>query len=380
MLMGLLVLVGTAYFIVVQPPPTFQAAPAQSEVTRLQEEGVLPMGPFAANDKIEEGVFEVPAMDEMMLEAAADNMDMGAMNMGGMDMSNDKPMDKGGDAPPVLDMDMNGDGVMDMSSSQMNPAGGMQMAEGATQKTGGMKMPDGSTMDMSGGAPAAPATDTKPADGMQMAEGGAGDMGGMKMPETTPMDMGNAAAPVLDMDMNGDGVMDMSSAEMKSGGSGSMAGMNMPGNNKPVDMADSEEADRMKAGMLAGLMVSKGGAFDREIKLSMTEWGFSNLNIDVKPGERIKFTLRNDGQILHEFMFMSMAGMQGVNYRAKRADWNLLEHEALFEQSLMLPGEEITFVATIIKPGVWMFMCMLPYHMQMGMMGQMATEGMAMEM
>ena len=77
---------------------------------------------------------------------------------------------------------------------------------------------------------------------------------------------------------------------------------------------------------------------------------------------------------------MGMAQMQGVNYRARRADWNLLEHEALYEKSLMLPGDEITFVAEVVRPGAWMFMCMLPYHMQMGMMGQMATDGMAMNM
>ena len=143
---------------------------------------------------------------------------------------------------------------------------------------------------------------------------------------------------------------------------------------------DEEEEERLMAGRMAGLIIRNDGAFDREITLSMSEWTFSDLEIDAKAGERIRFTLRNDGTILHEFMFMSMAAMQAVNYRARRADWNLLEHEALYEKSLLLPGQEITFVAQVTKPGAWMFMCMLPYHMQMGMMGQMATEGMAMEM
>ena len=127
-------------------------------------------------------------------------------------------------------------------------------------------------------------------------------------------------------------------------------------------------------------MILEDGEFDREIELSMTEWSFSNLEIDAQPGERIRFKIRNDGVVLHEFMFMSMAAMQAVNYRAKRADWSLLEHEAHYEKSLLLPGQELVFVAEVIRPGAWMFMCMLPYHMQMGMMGQMATPGMAMEM
>ena len=58
----------------------------------------------------------------------------------------------------------------------------------------------------------------------------------------------------------------------------------------------------------------------------------------------------------------------------------MLEHEALFEKSLVLPGGEFSFIAEINEDGAWMFMCMLPYHMQMGMMGQMATPGMAMDM
>ena len=141
-----------------------------------------------------------------------------------------------------------------------------------------------------------------------------------------------------------------------------------------------EETDRLMAGQMAGLIITDDGPFDREISLSMSEWTFSDLDIEAQPGERIRFTLRNDGETLHEFMFMSMAGMQGVNYRARRADWSLLEHVALYEKSLMLPGEEITFVAEVLRPGGWMFMCMLPYHMQMGMMGQIATPGMAMDM
>ena len=45
-----------------------------------------------------------------------------------------------------------------------------------------------------------------------------------------------------------------------------------------------------------------------------------------------------------------------------------------------LPGQELVFVVEVLSPGAWMFMCMLPYHMQMGMMGQLATPGMAMQM
>jgi uncharacterized cupredoxin-like copper-binding protein len=129
-----------------------------------------------------------------------------------------------------------------------------------------------------------------------------------------------------------------------------------------------------------GLLVTDDGAFDREISLEMSEWKFSKMRIDVKVGEKIKFTIKNSGQIPHEFMFMDMPLMQAVTYRSTRADWNLVEHEALYERSLVLPGGEFTFVLNVEKAGTWMFMCMLPYHMEMGMMGQMSTPGSSMDM
>ena len=273
---GLLLLGGTAYFVVGQKPPTVQAAPVASNVTVLQTAGLLPTGPLAENEEIEHDIFGVPPEDEVMLERATANAEAGGMNMGGMNMT----------------------------------------PEAGTAAPGTMTMPDGTTMPM-GDMAAAP-------------EAGAAAPGTMTMPDGTTMPMGDMAASL-------------------------------------------PEAE-------GGLAFAPEGSFDREITLAMQEWGFSDLNIAVTKGERIRFTVRNAGNIPHEFMFMTMPAMQAVNYRARRADWNLLEHEALFEQSLLLPGGETSFIVEVQQSGAWMFMCMLPYHMQMGMMGQMATEGMAMQM
>ena len=151
-----------------------------------------------------------------------------------------------------------------------------------------------------------------------------------------------------------------------------------------MDMAAGGTMDMATAGTMdmgeGGLLVREDGAYGREIELTMSEWSFDQMDIEVKAGERIKFTVRNTGQIPHEFMFMSPPLMQAVAYRATRADWSLFEHEALYEKALVLPGGAFSFVLTVTEPGAWMFMCMLPYHMQMGMMGQMATKGMAMDM
>jgi uncharacterized cupredoxin-like copper-binding protein len=121
------------------------------------------------------------------------------------------------------------------------------------------------------------------------------------------------------------------------------------------------------------------GMASRTVEIEMAEWEFSNKAITVKPGEVIRFVVRNSGNIPHEFMFMPGAAMQAVSYRLERADWNLLEHEAPFEQAIVLPGDSFEVVMRIEMPGTWMYMCMFPYHMQFGMMGVMVTEGMSMD-
>lgn len=219
---------------------------------------------------------------------------------------------------------------------------------------------------------------------MALANASAMDMGGsgtMNMGTTksgSTMEMTGAETGSMDLGGTGTGSMDMSGTESDSmGTAGTESGtMGMSGiESSAMDMKDGEMA--MAEG---GLLISEEGAFDREIDLTMAEWKFSDMRIDVKLGERIKFTVKNDGKIPHEFMFMTMPAMAAVAYRATRADWSLLEHEALFEQSLVLPGGDFSFVIEVQQAGSWMFMCMLPYHMQMGMMGQMATPGMDMQM
>ena len=302
---GVLLLGTTAYFIVVQQEPDYQAAPLTSEITKLQDSGLLPAGPFEENEELEHGVFEVPPMDEMMLEQAESNMDMAGMDMSQSDGTT---------------MDMADGGTMTMADGTTMP-----MADMAPADSGTMTMADGATMPMADMAPAA-------ADTMTMADG--------------------ATMPMADMAPADSGIMPMTDMVM------------------PVACTGER-----------GLgFCDDGQAFDREIELAMSEWTFSDLNVAVQAGERIRFTVRNDGTVLHEFMFMAMEQMQAVNYRARRADWNLLEHEALFEQSLLLPGQSISFVVEVQNAGNWMFMCMLPYHMQMGMMGQMSTPGAAMDM
>jgi len=225
------------------------------------------------------------------------------------------------------------------------------------------------------------------------AEAAMGDMAGMDMGGDAPMvmaegeTMGEDAPMVMAEGETMGEEAPMVMAEGETMGATEEAPMVMAegetmGDMAGMDMAAPEEDphDEDEVKVVGGLKITNEGDFDREIDLRMNEWGFSDMNIEVVKGERIRFNISNDGEILHEFMFMEMAAMQAVAYRVNRADWSLLEHEALYEKALVLPDGQFSVVLEIVDDGVWMFMCMLPYHMEMGMMGQMATAGNAMEM
>ncbi len=301
-IVGLVGAVVTTYLVTYGVGPERQLPPEVSLLEGFREEGVLTETVNLPNDHSAEdvGAFEVPAEDEVYLEAAIENMG----DMSGMDMS-------GGDAGSMEGMDMS------------------TTAEAADTMAG--------------------------------------------------MDMSGSGEAVLDMDMDGDGVMDMSSADMNAG---NMDGMDMAAADATTEMAADMQMSPSGGALMGegGLLITEEGDFDRTIDLTMTEWGYSDMNIEVQVGERIKFVIANEGEILHEFMFMNGPLMAAANYRLTRADWSMLEHEALFEKPLMLPGGSFEVIVEITEAGSWMFMCMLPYHMQMGMMGQMSTPGMAMAM
>jgi uncharacterized cupredoxin-like copper-binding protein len=371
-LTGALGTVLVALLVVFGGAPEFQMAPHASLLKAFEAEGVVPApSAIVENEEVEHGIFEVPPEDERQLEKAEA---MDGMSMPGMKMDGDQAARTDGDAAmPGMKMDADQvartDGDAAMPSMKMDGDAampGMKMDGDAAMP--GMKM-DGDQAARTDGDAAMPGMKM---DGDQAARmDGDAAMPGMKMDgdQAARMD-GDAAMPGMKMD--GD-------QAARTDGDAAMPGMKMDG-----DQAARTDGDAAMPGMKmvseGGLGIAEEGSFDRQIDLTMDEWRFSDMNIAVKRGERIRFNVTNGGKIPHEFMFMTMPAMTAVNYRAQRADWSLLEHEALYEKSLVLPGGSFSFVVEIEKDGAWMFMCMLPYHMQMGMMGQMATPGMAMDM
>ena len=112
---------------------------------------------------------------------------------------------------------------------------------------------------------------------------------------------------------------------------------------------------------------------DSNSVIDLKEWSAGSGMTMLQAGQTIRLTIRNSGSIPHEFMIMNGPAMQAVNYRLNRPDWNLLEHEATTEIPFLMPGDSVDMVVKITKSGIWMYMCMFPYHMQLGMMGMLMT-------
>lgn len=326
------------------PAPDYRAA------------GLLPpAGELNMSTQIGHDVFEVPAEDARHVNdpggMAMPGMEMGGagggMNMPGMDMGSGTSGGKGVSSMPGMAMDKDSDGGgMAMSGTPAESGGG------SAESMPGMATGGGSTAGMKAKPPAA-------------MEGGGGAMSGMGEME----DQG--------------GMAEMAPGAMpNSGDASSTAPMTMPegaaahGDAMPAMEAGHGEEEE-EGGF--GLEIVHGkGPVDRTVNLDMREWGFQPANLTVRTGEVIRFVVHNVGNVPHEFMFMPPQGMNAVRYRMERADWNLKEHKALFEREALLPGDSFEVTVRIQQPGMWMYMCMFPYHMRFGMMGMMMTKGMSM--
>ena len=138
---------------------------------------------------------------------------------------------------------------------------------------------------------------------------------------------------------------------------------------------------------------------DRTIEIKIGDLYFEPSRIDVKNGETIRFILKNEGLVLHEFnlgkaaahvqhqkemveMFKSgyltamkvndaehdMAGMEGDMHGMSMPSMNHSDANSV----LIEPGQTKELVWTFSKTVGLQFACNVPGHYQKGMVGQIA--------
>ncbi len=234
---------------------------------------------------------------------------------------------------------------------------GMKM-EGGDHAKEGMKMKDMPGMKMEG-------MKMESMPGMKMEGMKMESMPGMKM-EGMKMEGGDHAKEGMKMDMTKEAAEahgeEAGKGEEGHGGGSVAEGLTV------IAQGSAAEIERELA--------EKGLTVDYTATIDMKEWEYSTSMIMAQTGQVIRLKVRNTGSTPHEFMLMNGPSMSAVNYRLRRADWNLLEHEALAEVPIVLPGGGFEMVVKVHKSGMWMYMCMFPYHMQMGMMGMLMTPDM----
>ena len=93
--------------------------------------------------------------------------------------------------------------------------------------------------------------------------------------------------------------------------------------------------------------------------------------IEVKRGEQIRFTIRNNGELPHEFMLASIADNdKHAELMKKYPD---MEHDDPNGKSLE-PGKSAEILWRFTKRGEFEFACLIPGHREAGMHGRIGVK------
>ncbi len=88
--------------------------------------------------------------------------------------------------------------------------------------------------------------------------------------------------------------------------------------------------------------------------------------VDVKRGEQIRFVIRNEGALTHEFMLASE--QENAEHGKLMERFPNMEHDDPNGKTLEA-GKSAEIVWKFTKPGKFEFACLIPGHHQAGMHG-----------
>ena len=109
-------------------------------------------------------------------------------------------------------------------------------------------------------------------------------------------------------------------------------------------------------------------AVTRTISVSMTDtMRFSPEKIDVKQGDTLKFVLKNDGKVMHEFVIGTKNDLD--EHAALMMKFPNMEHDEPYMEHVA-PGKTGTIVWTFNQAGTFDFACLIAGHYQAGMVGK----------
>lgn len=129
---------------------------------------------------------------------------------------------------------------------------------------------------------------------------------------------------------------------------------------------------RRDYGQTAWGIAGTPGSVQRTIEVSMTDnMRFTPDKISVREGETVRFLVRNDGQILHEFVLGTREMLD--EHAAMMLRTPEMPHDAPYMVHVD-PGKTGEVLWTFNRVGAFEFACLIPGHYQAGMVGTVQVE------
>jgi len=94
---------------------------------------------------------------------------------------------------------------------------------------------------------------------------------------------------------------------------------------------------------------------------------FTPDRIQVKQGETVKISIRNEGQVMHEFVLGTKKELD--NHAALMMKFPGMEHSEPY-MAHVAPGKTGEITWTFNRPGDFDFACLIAGHYQAGMVGK----------
>lgn len=114
------------------------------------------------------------------------------------------------------------------------------------------------------------------------------------------------------------------------------------------------------------------GKVTRTINVDMSDkFRFTPATVSVKPGETIRFVVKNSGKIMHEFVLGTMSELK--EHSALMQKFPGMEHAEPY-MAHVAPGKTETIVWQFTKAGDFNFGCLIPGHFEAGMVGNVAVK------
>lgn len=94
-------------------------------------------------------------------------------------------------------------------------------------------------------------------------------------------------------------------------------------------------------------------------------------DIVVKPGETVRFIVRNDGKVMHEMVIGTMKELK--DHAELMRKFPNMEHDEAY-MSHVAPGKTGEIVWQFTRPGEFYYACLLPGHMEAGMIAKITVK------